>query len=123
MQYDIMQVEDDSGTRGFIERAAQSQDLTYFGVPSLQALEEALPESSARIYLVDGRFPIVAGEVVEQNSQKAIASIRHQYPDARIMLFSGEMDGDAIARENNVEFCSKGNYTARSLVAKIKESL
>jgi hypothetical protein len=51
--YDIMQVDDEEDERKYLHREASRQNLTYFGVASLQELVQALPNSSGRVFLVD----------------------------------------------------------------------
>ncbi|MFA5796761.1 MAG: hypothetical protein WC916_01835 [Candidatus Woesearchaeota archaeon] len=123
MQYDIMQVEDNSEIRRYTEKNAKRENLTYFGVSSLHALENALTESSAKIYIVDGRFPIDEEGQVILNAPQAIISIRKNYSDAKIILYSGEKDGDLIAQKNLVEFMDKGDYAPHELILKIKEKI
>lgn len=120
MQYDIMQVEDDPDERRLLERAAKRQDLACYGVPSLQALEDSLENSSARVYVVDGNFPVSDGQAVEQNAHRAFASIRKAHPDARIVLFSSGMNAESVAREHGVNYRSKRQYTSEKLVEELK---
>ncbi|MBI2173359.1 MAG: response regulator [Candidatus Aenigmarchaeota archaeon] len=123
MQYDIIHIEDNQNERMFVEEAARRHGLTYSGVPSLQALEGALTVSSAKVYLVDGRFPVAGGQAVEQNAHRAFASIRKTHPDARIVLFSSGWDAEGIAREHSVDYRSKEDYTSGKLVEELKVML
>lgn len=121
MQYDIIQVEDDSQGRRFLEGAAKGEGLTYLGVGCLHDLENVILESAAQIYVVDGRFPISKNGPVDRNAYKTIEAIRDKYPDSKIIIYSAELQGENIAKDNSVEFRSKQKYTAYGLIDEIQK--
>ncbi|HIG97246.1 MAG TPA: hypothetical protein HA230_02775 [Candidatus Aenigmarchaeota archaeon] len=120
MRYDIIHIEDHPDERKYMKNAAERQELTYLGLPCLQALKDALPESSARVYVVDGKFPRVNRGLIEQLAPEAIATIIACYSDARIVLFSSEDNIDVTAREHGADFLRKDEHTARSVVENLK---
>lgn len=122
MRYDIIQVEDSERDRGFMARQAEINGLSYMGVSCLNDLKSALEGDEARAYIVDGRFPEALGKVVEKNYQEAISLIRSKNSDARIILYSGEMNVSSMAAEENVEFAEKGRVPASELIKKIAGS-
>ena len=124
MLYDIIQVEDDSDSREFLERFAQRQSLSYLGVGYLDALRDALKEHSAKVYIVDGSFPDVEGGNEKGNGfVSAIELIRDRYADAQIILHSGQWDTEDHAEELGVVAMNKLRYVAKDAVAKVKEMM
>jgi len=121
--YDIVHVEDDNRYSGLVERRAIEAGLTYVNFPALDELEAALPETSARFWVTDGRFPKTRGGGVENNSTRAVELIRRCDPNARIALHSSGTfaRSDAIGLE--IKWFDKDSYTAKGLVDKIKEIL
>jgi len=119
MKYDIIHVEDNEEERRFVGEAAARQNLTYLGLSCLQALENSLPNSSARIFVIDGKFPVDDGGIIERNASRAIAAIRLPYPQARMVLYSSEMDIDTLAGGLGVDHRSKSKFTARGLVTEL----
>ena len=106
-----------------VKERAQGAKLTYINFQDLDELQQALPETSARFWVVDGRFPETKGRRIENNSARAVEAIRSHYPDARIGLYSAEMDGRKYAGELGIEHFDKFEFTAGELVDKVKEIL
>ena len=125
MEYDILQVEDEPSERRWLEQSAQREHLTYLGVGSLHALEQALNEgSAAKVYVVDGQFPVTEGGEMGFNAPHAIATIRKSYADALIVLHSGHPNAQWCAKEHNVECIGKGiNIKSSKLVSVLKEMI
>jgi len=102
-----MHIGDMDSHRKFMAEAAESESLTYHGVSSLQELSDALGEHSGRVYLVNESFRILGYGPVDFNAHKAVEAIRERQPDADIILFSGELNAEDVARELNVELIRK----------------
>ena len=121
--YDIVHVEDNPNCYRFVEQWAQVEGLTYVNFPALDKLEAAVGDTLARFWVVDGRFPETKGDVIENNSARAVETIRSNHPDARIGLYSAEMDGRSHAEKLGIEYFDKSKFTAGKLVDRIKEML
>ena len=121
--YDIVHVEDDPRCFKYVEQWAQKSGLTYINFQALDELAGALPEISARFWVVDGRFPETRGDVIENNSARAVEAIRIHHPNARIGLYSAEMDVRNHSQKIGVEHFDKSRFTAGKLVDRIKEIL
>lgn len=121
--YDIIHVDDDPDEIELTGKYAEAGGLTYLAFSSLHALEEGLTSSSARVFVVDGRFPREEGGPVVGLASEAVKLIRSCYADANIILYSLEENIAEIAQENGVNSISKKDTTARELVAKLKEML
>ncbi len=121
--FDIMQVEDAPDERRLTGRYAEKQGLSYLGLSCLQSLETALPTSSARIFVVDGNFPKIDDGPILPLAPDAIALIRQHYPGSKIVLYSSEEAIAELAKQNEVEFRSKRDFTARAFVDELKAML
>ena len=121
--YDIVQIEDDPNCFKYVEKRANEAGLTYVNFSALDELIAALPETSARFWVTDGRFPKTKGDIIENNAAKSVEAIRGHYPDARIALHSAGSFAQADARDLGIEFMGKDRYTAEALVKAIKTSL
>lgn len=121
--YDIVQVEDDPNTVKFVGKSSQREGLTYISFSALDELEAAVEDTSGRFWVVDGRFPKTRGDVIENNSARAVELIRSHYPDARIALYSAGMFASSDAQKLGIECFDKGAYTADDLVIHIKTML
>ena len=121
--YDIAHVEDDSTYYGLVEKRAREVGLTYINFPVLDELEAALPETSARFWVTDGRFPETRGDAVENNSTRAVELIRRHHPNARIALHSSGTFARNDAIELEIEWFDKVDFTAGGLVEIIKTIL
>ena len=109
-QFDIIHTDDSDTTRNSAERKAQRLGLTYLGVETLDALGEALKTSRARIYVLDGKFPIKLRRPINFNADKAVALIREEVgDDARILLVSGESEIENIAQQLGIDHINKQN--------------
>ncbi|MFH1182573.1 MAG: hypothetical protein V1702_06450 [Candidatus Woesearchaeota archaeon] len=101
MLYDVIQVEDDGDVRISVqdhlrlERASSS----YLGLPTLQALKDALPTSQAKVYVVDGLFPRDAGEQAGRYYMQAIEAIRAKEPGAKIVFYSTDKRLEGYGRD------------------------
>jgi len=122
MLYDIMQVEDDEDFRFFLRIEAKRQGMSHLEVGSLNDLEEALKDSSrAKVYVVDGKFPVDLGCQVEFLAPKAAEIIRNFDPESKIMFYSLS-DLSYLAQKFNAEYAGKETLP-RELIEKIKEMI
>lgn len=120
LHYNIIHTEDDTLTVRFVGEGAERQGLTYHNADSLNSLESLLPDNSADVWVVDGRFAMRKGEIIDYLAPQAIQKIRERHREARIILYSAENDIEAKAREYGVGFFRKGQVTAQELVANLK---
>jgi hypothetical protein len=122
-EYDIIHADDEVTERKFVEKCAQQSNLSYLGLSCLSALEMALPDNSARIFVVDGWFPKQDGDPIRFLASEAIKCIRSYFPEAKIVLYSSSYEIESIAEENMVYFRDKGKFTSRGLVEELKNIL
>ena len=115
-KYDIMQVDDDVCMRNLVRNLSRRKELSYHGVGSLNSLEASLKGSSAKAYLVDGKFPSFEKGKEDMNAPGAFELIRAVNPEAYIMLYSSEKDGRKIADEHGVDFMSKTDDRPKEVV-------
>ena len=122
VHYSIIHTEDDPSTANYVGNNAKQQGMTYCNADSLNSLEALLPDNSADVWIVDGRFAKIKGEIIEYLAPQAIFKIRGRYKDARIILYSGESDIEMKAREYGVEFFRK-IFTARELIENVQQMI
>ena len=119
--YDIIQVEDSEDFIIPLAREAEKQAMSHLGVGSLNELEETLVKNRAKVYVVDGRFPVKAGGEIDYLALRAAEMIRNCDPEAKIMLYSAN-DLSFVARKINAEYASKG-VLPDELMEKIKQMI
>jgi len=115
MLYTVIHLEDRSEYREVVERSVMRSQGTYLGLSSLTLLDHVLSQSSAKLFVVDGSFPRVEGELAELLAPEAIAAIRRYYPTTPILLFSSENDIEDIAQTCGVEYMVKTSFTKKRL--------
>jgi len=123
MLYDIVHLEDDKDTRGFVQSAATHRNFIYLGLPCLNALEETLRVHNGRIFVVDGRFPREQDGQVLELAGEAIEMIRATYPSADVVLYSSLRNGQEIANRYKTRFISKNTVLARPMVDELQKVL
>ena len=121
--YNVIHTEDDDSTVEYVGNNSRKQGLTYHNANSLNSLESLLLDNSADVWLVDGKFAVEKGALVEYLAPQAIQKIRERYPLARILLYSGEDNIDKKAAEYGVDFFRKGKVSAREIVENIKKMI
>lgn len=119
--YDIVQLDDDTNVRENIQAISEADQLRYFGIGSLIELERCLPKTEAKVWVVDGRFPREPGGQVLLLAEEAIKAIRAQYDEAKIILYSLDINAPRIAKSQHTEFLDKFGCTWLQIVQKFKE--
>lgn len=106
-QIDVIYVEDDvSNWREPMQRASERDELIYHGVGTLEELRMLLNEKTARVFVVDGKFPEKVGKFPEFNAPRAIDLIRKVCGESiHIIVLSGEEESCFSGMK--VEFHSK----------------
>lgn len=118
---DIIHIDDDQKITSLFERFSERLDLQYLSCAHLQALTEVLNNTRARIYLVDGRFPMVQGANEEYLAPSAVGNIRTTAGgDARIILVSGEGQIESYAEQLQIEYMHKGSQSVQDMLKAVK---
>ena len=121
--YDIVQIDDDTTLRKDMQFISEANQQSYFGIGSLIELERCLSQTEAKVWVVDGRFPREPGGQVLLLAGEAIQTIRAQYADAKIILYSSDINAPRIAQSQNTKFLDKFRCTRLELVQKFKEMI
>jgi predicted GNAT family N-acyltransferase len=122
-EVDVLQLEDDLDYQQTYKMFIEKQGLIYDGCCSLNDLNLALEVGFiGRVNVVDGRFPRKNRGKVEELYEEAINTIREKYPEADIILFSGN-DLREGAKKLGVEYMDKFDYTARTFAEILKKRL
>ena len=120
--YDLVHIEDDPRVVEIIEYWTKKNEISYRYFPALDELSLNRDTFFAKAWAVDGRFPISKGELVKYNADQAVRMIRERDSDAKIILYSGEMDLAEYAINLDVESIGKNEAnSARRLVERVIE--
>jgi hypothetical protein len=114
--YDIILLDDDPMRQFLIGCEAKSKELELIAVSSLKTLEDALKDSNAQLFIVDGNFPRVEGGQILYLAHEAIDLIRKYRPDAKIALNSADRKAEATAQEKKVAYVEKKGGCEREMV-------
>jgi DNA-binding NarL/FixJ family response regulator len=105
--YDIIMVDDDPLHQFLVGCEAKASKLELMAVSTLKTLEDALANSKARLYVVDGNFPRIDGEKPEYLAPEAIDLVRKYHPVAKIVINSADETAEKTAKEKNVAYFGK----------------
>lgn len=120
--FDLLYLDDDPEIREDMEYWLGKSNLTYQMCGSLSELKEAL-NHDYKIYSVDGRFPEEPGDAIEVNFPKAAEMIRQKNPDAKIILYSAEMNAREIAEKYNATLFDKGTTDLEEAAKKLENMI
>lgn len=120
-KYDVLYLDDDPSAREITEGILGEKSLTFQSCGALNELPELLNNNEFSVYLLDGRFPEEKGDVIEMNFPKAAKMIKEKDPNARVVLYSGEMFAEELAEEHGALCFTKGIYDSKEIVAELEK--
>jgi hypothetical protein len=105
--YDIFQVDDEAEITDCISAMSKKCGFTYFSVPTLNSMKQALEENTGRYFVVDGRFQRDVGKKMEFLGEEAADYIMRKVKNPKIILFSNSLMCREVAGRKKVQYVSK----------------
>ena len=118
---DVLHVEDDDCVRACLKVLLEGEGKSYAGTSTLSDFCASMREDHARVYVLDGCFPMRHQEGPRLLADRACKEIRRVHSDAKIIVYSNHDNLLALAETLNVVGLSKSVYSESAVVQRVLE--